>query len=142
MTRRPFIVGNWKMHLMLAEAVELAREVMECCTQCPDRDVMIIPPFTALASVCAVVNGTGLLVGAQNIAWENKGAYTGEISPTMLNDLGVRMAIVGHSERRHIFGEDDVMINRRIHGALRGGIQPILCIGETLDERDPWPCLV
>jgi triosephosphate isomerase (TIM) len=136
MKRRPFIAGNWKMHLTLAEAVRLAQAVAESCAACPDRDVMIAPAFTSLASVCNAVKGSPLLIGAQNIAWEKEGAYTGEISPLMLKDLGVNLAIIGHSERRHIFGEDDAMINRRMHGALNGDIQPILCIGETLADRE------
>jgi triosephosphate isomerase len=136
MQRRPFIAGNWKMHLTLAEAVHLAQTVAGTCTHCPDRDIMIAPSFTALATVCAAVHGTGLLVGAQNIAWDKEGAYTGEISAPMLKDLGVSFAIVGHSERRHIFGEDNAMINRRLRGALNGGMQPILCVGETLANRE------
>jgi triosephosphate isomerase len=136
MDRRPLIAGNWKMHLTLAEAVQLAQSVAGNCASCPDRDIMIAPAFTSLAAVCSAVRDSALLVGAQNIAWEKEGAYTGEISPVMLKDLGVRLAIIGHSERRHIFGEDDAMINRRMHGALDGGIQPILCIGETLADRE------
>jgi triosephosphate isomerase (TIM) len=136
MERRSLIAGNWKMHLTLAEAVQLAQAVAKSCASCPDRDIMIAPSFTSLAAVCSAVRGSALLVAAQNIAWENEGAYTGEISPLMLKDVGVSLAIIGHSERRHIFGEDDAMINRRMHGALNGGIQPILCIGETLADRE------
>jgi len=136
MNRRPLIAGNWKMHLTLAEAVRLAQAVAATCAACPDRDVMIAPAFTALASVCTAVKESPLLVGAQNIAWEKEGAYTGEISPVMLTDLGVSLALVGHSERRQLFGEDNAMINRRLHGALNAGIAPILCIGETLAERE------
>lgn len=136
MARRPFIAGNWKMHLTLAEAVRLAHTVAGMCASCSDRDIMIAPAFTSLAAVCTAVKGSPLLVGAQNIAWEKEGAYTGEISPAMLKDLGVSLAIIGHSERRHIFGEDNAMINRRLHGALNGDIQPVLCIGETLTDRE------
>jgi triosephosphate isomerase len=136
MERRPFIAGNWKMHLTLAQAVQLAQAVAAACTACPDRDIVIAPSFTSLAAVCDAVKDSGLLVSAQNVAWEKEGAYTGEVSPPMLKDLGVRLAIVGHSERRHIFGEDNAMINRRLHGALDGDIQPILCIGETLADRE------
>jgi len=135
MQRRPFIAGNWKMHLTLAEAVRLAQAVAAAAGS-PDRDVMVAPPFTALAAGCGAVKGSPLLVGAQNIAWEKEGAFTGEISSAMLADLGVGLALVGHSERRQLFGEDDVMINRRLHGALNGGIQPVLCIGETLEQRE------
>lgn len=136
MKRRPLIAGNWKMYLTLDEAVHLARAVASTCGQCTDRDVMIAPPFTALAAVATAMKGLSLQVGAQNVAWEKEGAYTGEISPIMLKDLGVDMAIIGHSERRRIFGEDNIMINRRLCAALDAGITPILCIGETLEERE------
>jgi len=136
MNRRPLIAGNWKMHLTLAEAVRLAQAVAVAAAACPDRDVMVAPPFTALAAVCGAVKDSPLLVGAQNIAWEKEGAFTGEISPVMLADLGVGLAIVGHSERRQLFGEDNAMVNRRLHGALHGGILPVLCIGETLEQRE------
>ena len=136
MQRRPLIAGNWKMHLTREEAVSLAQAVAASCQACTDRDVMIAPAFTSLAAVCTAVQGSKVLVGAQNIAWEKEGAFTGEISAPMLGDLGVAVAIIGHSERRHIFGEDNAMINRRLHGALNGAILPILCIGETLAERE------
>lgn len=136
MQRRPLIAGNWKMHLTQGEAVALARAVAETSQTCTDRDVMIAPAFTSLAAVCQAVQGSSVLVGAQNIAWEKEGAFTGEISAPMLTDLGVAMAIIGHSERRQIFGEDNAMINRRLHGALNGAVLPIFCIGETLTERD------
>ncbi len=136
MNRRPLIAGNWKMHLTLSEAVHLARAIADTSADCPDRDVLVAPAFTALSAVCNAVKGSTLLVGAQNVAWETHGAYTGEISPAMLNDIGIAYAIIGHSERRQLFGEDDVMINRRVQGALTNGIHPILCIGETLAERE------
>ena len=136
MQRRPLIAGNWKMYLTLGEAVQLAQALATACGQCTDRDIMIAPSFTALASVAAAVKGSNIRVGAQNVAWEKEGAYTGEISPVMLKDLGVSMAIIGHSERRLIFGEDNAMINQRLRAALDAGIDPILCIGETLDERE------
>ncbi len=136
MSRRPLIAGNWKMHLTLSKAVQLAQAVVATCGKCTDRDIMIAPPFTALASVVATVRGSSIQVGAQNVSWEKEGAFTGEISPPMLNDLGVRMAIIGHSERRQIFGEDNAMINRKLHAALSAGITPIFCIGETLNDRE------
>ena len=136
MSRRPLLAGNWKMHLSLGEAVALARALASSCGHCTDREVMIAPAFTALAAVTESVRGSGLCVGAQNVAWEREGAFTGEVAPPMLTDLGVDMAIVGHSERRQIFGEDDAMINRRLLGALAGNIRPVLCIGETLAERE------
>jgi len=136
MSRRPLIAGNWKMHLTLGKAVQLAQAVVTTCGTCTDRDIMIAPPFTSLASVVASVQGSSIQVGAQNVCWEKEGAFTGEISPIMLKDLGVSMAIIGHSERRHIFGEDNVMINRRLRAALDAKITPVLCIGETLDDRE------
>lgn len=136
MNRRPLIAGNWKMHLTLSEAVHLAQTIAETSADCPDRDVLIAPAFTALAAVRAAVKGSALLVGAQNVAWENQGAYTGEISPAMLGDIGIAWAIIGHSERRQLFSEDDALINRRVRGALTNNLHPILCIGETLAERE------
>ncbi len=135
MHRRPLIAGNWKMHLTLGAAVQLARSLALTCSRCEDREVMIAPAFTALAAVVEAVKGTAILVGAQNIAWEKEGAFTGEVSGAMLKDLGVVMPIIGHSERRQIFAETDAMINRRLHAALGEGLRPILCVGETLDDR-------
>ena len=134
--RRPLIAGNWKMHLNIAEAVELAKAVAAEAAACADRDVMIAPPYTALAAVANVVKGTPLFLAAQNVAWEAQGAFTGEIAPPMLTDIGARMAIIGHSERRHIFLEDDAMVNRRLRAALQFGLIPVLCLGEKLDERE------
>lgn len=136
MSRRPLIAGNWKMYLTRDESVQLARSVASRCSGCDDRDVMIAPAFTALASVVEAVKGSGLHVGAQNVAWEQEGAFTGEISPLMLKDLGVNTVIIGHSERRHIFGETDRMINQRLQAALNNNLCPIVCIGETLSERE------
>jgi len=136
MKRTPLIAGNWKMHLTIAEAVALAGEVAQSCSGLEDREVMIAPAATALAAVAAAVEDSPLLVAGQNVAWEEQGAYTGEIAPPMLKDAGAVMALVGHSERRHIFGEDNSMINQRLAGALRFGLTPLLCIGETLDERE------
>jgi triosephosphate isomerase len=97
---------------------------------------MIAPAATSLAAVAEAVRESPVIVAGQNVAWKQQGAYTGEISPLMLKDAGADMAIIGHSERRHIFGEDNAMINQRMVGALTYGITPILCVGETLDERD------
>ncbi|OGQ95955.1 MAG: triose-phosphate isomerase [Deltaproteobacteria bacterium RIFOXYD12_FULL_57_12] len=136
MERKPFIAGNWKMHMTVAAAEQLAAAVVATCSQVHDRDVAVAPPYTALAAVARVVAGTPVQLAAQNVHWEEKGAFTGEISPVMLKDIGCGLAIVGHSERRHIFFESDGLINRRLLGALRQGIKPIFCIGETLAERE------
>ncbi len=136
MQRKPLIAGNWKMHLTIQQAVTLAKEVAASSQGLEDREVMIAPAATALAAVAKAVRTSPVVVAGQNVAWKEQGAYTGEISPLMLQDAGAKMAIIGHSERRHIFGEDNGMINQRLIGALTHGIIPILCIGETLDERE------
>ncbi|MGI6639718.1 MAG: triose-phosphate isomerase [Desulfobulbus sp.] len=136
MSRRALLAGNWKMHLTIAQAVELAQAVAAACADCRDRDVMLAPPFTALAGVAQALQGSNIFLGAQNVAWEAQGAFTGEIAPPMLIDIGVRMVIIGHSERRQIFLEDNAMINRRLRAALEFGLIPVLCIGETLEERE------
>jgi triosephosphate isomerase len=136
MDRRPLIAGNWKMHTTVKEARLLASAVMQAAAKVSDRDVMIAPPYTALAAVGQELAGSGVILGAQNVHWEEKGAFTGEISPTMLQDIGCVMAIIGHSERRHVFGETDFMINRRIGGALHACLVPVFCIGETLKQRE------
>ncbi len=135
MQRRPLIAGNWKMHMTIGEAEGLARAVVKAAADAKDRDVMIAPPYTSLSAVKKIVQDT-VLLAAQNVCWEEKGAFTGEISPLMLKDVGCQMAIIGHSERRHIFGEDNKMINKRVMGAMRYGLVPVFCIGETLDERE------
>lgn len=135
MERRPLLAGNWKMHTTIAEAEALAGAIAGTAIPA-DRDVMLAPPFTALAAVGRVLAGTPVLLGAQNVCWEAKGAFTGEISPPMLRDTGCTLVIVGHSERRHIFAETDAMINQRVAGAIRHELIPVLCIGETLTERE------
>jgi triosephosphate isomerase len=136
MTRTPLIAGNWKMHTTTAEAEQLALAVVRSAADALDRQVMIAPPFTALASVADILHDSEVILASQNICWAEKGAFTGEISPPMLKELGGQMAIIGHSERRHVFGESDELINQRLTGALEQGIIPILCIGEKLEERE------
>lgn len=136
MQRRALIAGNWKMHTSGNEARDLAEAVARTCTGVTDRDVLVAPPFTALSAVAQAIDGSGIVVSSQNVCWEESGAFTGEISPGMLKDAGVSAAIIGHSERRQIFGEDNEMINRRVLGALKHDLDPVLCIGETLDERE------
>lgn len=136
MNRRALIAGNWKMHTTAIEARELAMAVAKSCAGIDGREVLISPPFTVLGDVAASVKGSGVIVAAQNVCWEEKGAYTGEISPVMIKSAGGSAALVGHSERRQIFFEDDEMINRRLTGALSFGLLVVLCVGETLAERE------
>ena len=136
MIRRALMAGNWKMHKTATEAKLLAEQVAAAAKSVTDRDILLAPPFTALGDVADAVKGTGLIVAGQNVCWEEQGAFTGEISPLMLTDLGVSAAIVGHSERRQIFSETDEMINRRLRGGLDQGLTMVLCIGETLEQRE------
>ena len=136
MQRKPLIAGNWKMHLDTAAACELASGVVAAAAGAADRQVMIAPPFTALQAVGLRLSGSQVQLAGQNVCWEGQGAFTGEISPLMLRDVGCSMVIVGHSERRQLFGETDAMVNRRLRGALQHGLMPLLCIGETLAERE------
>lgn len=136
MPRIPLIAGNWKMHTTVAEATNLAKAVVASASDLTGRQVMLAPPFTALAAVAEAIKGSNIILGAQNICWVQQGAFTGEISPSMLKDIGATMAIVGHSERRHIFGETDRLINQRVQGAITHGVVPILCVGEQLEDRE------
>jgi triosephosphate isomerase (TIM) len=136
MPRTPLIAGNWKMYLNRAEAVRLAAAVAAASQGLTDREVMIAPPFTALNAVAEAVRGTAVKVAGQNVGWEKEGAFTGEVSPPMLLDAGAEMVIIGHSERRQVFGEDNAMISLRLRAALQHGLAPILCVGETLTERE------
>ena len=133
--RRPLIAGNWKMHLTIPAARALAAAVGKAAEGLGDRDVLIAPPFTMLEAVREAAGNRALLAG-QNVCWEEQGAFTGEVAPGMLREVGCTMAIVGHSERRQIFGETNGLVNRRVAGAIKFGLVPILCIGETLSERE------
>jgi triosephosphate isomerase len=133
--RKPLIAGNWKMYKTVREAVETARELV-LFTAAVNVDVMIAPPFTALVSVAEVVKGTSVALGAQNLFWKNEGAYTGEISPVMLSDIGCQYAIIGHSERRQYFGDTDELVNAKIRAALEHKLIPVFCVGETETQRE------
>jgi triosephosphate isomerase (TIM) len=134
--RTKMIAGNWKMHKTLAEARDLAREIVQGAGRETRVEVVLAPPYTALAAVAAEISGSNVKLCAQDTFWEEKGAYTGAIAPGMLADAGCTHVIVGHSERRQHFGDDDEAVNRKVHAVLAAGLKPILCIGETLGERE------
>src|SRR5712692_6890982 len=133
--RTPLIVGNWKMHATVAEARALAQSVRDGLKRPRGFEVAVCPPFTALAAVAEVLAGSPVGLGGQNCHWEPQGAFTGEISPAMLAELGCRLVLLGHSERWHLFHEADDEINRKVVSVLRHGLQPLLCVGETAEER-------
>ena len=135
-TRIPLIAGNWKMFKTGTEAAEAARSLSSLIAGATGVDVMIAPPFTALAAVGTVLQDDLIAVGAQNLHWESQGAFTGEIAPGMVKAAGCRYAIIGHSERRQVFGETDVDVNRKVQATLAAGLIPVLCIGETEAERE------
>lgn len=133
--RKKLIVGNWKMNMLRSEAAELARKLSELINF-GNVDIVITPPYTSLEAVYGVVRGTNIYLGAQDVFWENSGAFTGEISPYMLIDAGCRWVIIGHSERRGILGETDDMVRKKVRATLGLGLIPIVCVGETLEERE------
>jgi len=135
MSRKIFIAGNWKMNTTVQEAVALAKSIVEKVGDFNDVDVAICPPYTNLYAVAEVLKGTPVKLGAQDVYWEEKGAYTGKISCSMLKSVGVTHVLIGHSERRSYFGETDEFVNKKTKVALTSGLLPIICIGETLDER-------
>ncbi len=134
--RTPFIAGNWKMYKTNAEATALASSLVSALASETGKKIMVAPPFTALHAVKAALRGSRILLGAQNACAELEGAHTGEISLRMLKDAGVSIVILGHSERRHVYGETDPLINRKVKLALSEGFEVILCVGETLAERE------
>ena len=136
MSRRPFIAGNWKMHKGPAEADALAEVLKRALVGQASVDVAVAPPFLAIPAVIARLKHSGVHVAAQNLHWEQQGAFTGEISGEMLRQVGVNYCIVGHSERRALFGETDAVVEKKVHACFRAGLLPILCVGETLEERE------
>lgn len=134
--RTPLLVANWKMNKQIAEAQAFVEDFLPRVQGVEEVEMVICPPFTALDVVCRSLQGSRVKLGAQDVFWEEKGAYTGEVSPSMLLDAGCSYVIIGHSERRQILGERDVDINRKLKAALEGGLTPILCVGETLQERE------
>jgi triosephosphate isomerase len=134
--RTPLVAGNWKMNKTVREAVEFVAALKTALPDPGDIDVVLCPPFTALAEVGRALAGSPFELGAQDLHWEPRGAFTGEISASMLWDLGCTYVIVGHSERRRLLGEDDEAVRRKVAAALAQELIPILCVGESLEERD------
>jgi triosephosphate isomerase len=136
--RRKFVCGNWKMHRTVAEAIALAKDVAAGLAQASGGKVQVAvaPPFTAIHAVTQAVKGTGVEVAAQDVHWEAQGAFTGEVSAAMLAEAGCRHGIVGHSERRQLFGETDESVRKKVGALLQANLLPIVCVGETLSERE------
>ncbi|MEW6229976.1 MAG: triose-phosphate isomerase [Bacillota bacterium] len=134
--RRRIIAGNWKMYKTVDEAVALVEELKGMVADAGEVEVVVCPPFTALDAVREALRGSNIELGAQNMHWEEEGAFTGEVSPLMLKNLGCMYVILGHSERRTYFGETDESVNRKVKSAVLNGLLPIICVGETLEERD------
>ncbi|MBO8136937.1 MAG: triose-phosphate isomerase [Desulfotomaculum sp.] len=133
--RKLIIAGNWKMHKTVQEAVEFTKELASKVTGA-SVEVVLCPPFTALHAVAEAAEGTNIAVGAQDVYWEDKGAFTGEVSAPMLKEVGCRYVIIGHSERRQYFNETDETVNKKVNAVLQHGMIPIICVGETLEQRE------
>ena len=131
-----FIAANWKMNKTIAEARDFLRSFSPAVQKATDVDIIIAPPFTSLSAAADEIRDTDIQLAAQDIFWEEKGAYTGEISPVMLLDAGCKHVIIGHSERRQYFSEEDVIVNRKIKAAKKAGLGVIFCVGESLEERE------
>ncbi len=133
--RKPIMAGNWKMYKTIAQAVDFVKDLSDRLED-PQCEVLLCPPFTALAPLSEVIKGKPISLGAQNMHWEDEGAYTGEVAPGMLTEAGCRYVILGHSERRQYFGETDEIVNRKVLTAFRHNLTPIVCVGEVLEERE------
>jgi len=133
--RKPLVAGNWKMNNTAAEAAALCKDLTRLLANVKGVDIVVCPPFTALATAGSIISGTNIVLGAQNMHWEKSGAFTGEISAAMLRDLYCHYVILGHSERRTFFGETDEVVNRKARAALASHLHPIVCVGETLAQR-------
>jgi triosephosphate isomerase len=134
--RIPFIAGNWKMFKTVQEAVVFVKELKSALKDVKDVEIVVGPPFTALHAVAEAVRNANIGVAAQDLYWEKEGAFTGEVSPVMVKEAGAEYAIVGHSERRRLFGETDAIVNRKVAAAIGAHLTPIICVGETLEERE------
>jgi len=133
--RKPYLAGNWKMNLERKSALELVRALAEVVGDRTERDVAVAPPFVYLDEVARALAGSPIRVGAQNCCDEPKGAFTGEVSAAQIKDVGADFVILGHSERRHVYGETDGLVQRKVERALADGLDVILCVGETIEER-------
>lgn len=133
--RRPVIAANWKMNMTQAETRSFAREFLPLVKEIREREIVLCPPFTALAAAVQAFVGSGLAVGAQNLYWQEEGAYTGEVSAPMLKESGCTHVIIGHSERRQYWGETDANVNLKLKAALKHDLTPLFCLGETLAQR-------
>lgn len=134
--RRPFVAGNWKLHKNLAEATTLVRELKGALATARDCEVCVAPVATALSTVAGLLEGTGIRLAAQNVHYADQGAFTGELSPLLLADVGCTHTIVGHSERRQLFGETDAGVQKKVAALLSHDLVPIICCGETLEQRE------
>jgi triosephosphate isomerase (TIM) len=134
--RKPIIVGNWKLNKTIAEALELVTAIKNAASGVAEVEVGVAPPFTALAAVAKRLEGSRVILAAQNLHFEDKGAFTGEVSAPLLRDAGCTHVIVGHSERRQFFGDEDTLVQKKVHAVLRADLTPILCVGELLAERE------
>jgi triosephosphate isomerase len=134
--RTPFIAANWKMYKTVHEAVAFVKELRAMVKDVHDVEIVIAPPFTSLRSVAEAAHASNVGVAAQNLYWEREGAFTGEVSAPMIKEAGAEYVVIGHSERRRLFGETDQTVNRKLNAALAAQITPIVCIGETLEERE------
>ena len=134
--RTPLIAGNWKMFKTVAEAVVFAKELRAFVNGVSGVEIVVAPPFTAIHAVAEALRNANVAVSAQDVYWEREGAFTGEVSAAMIKEAGAEYAIIGHSERRRLFGETDATVNRKIVAAIGAGLVPIVCVGETLEERE------
>lgn len=134
--RKPLMAGNWKMNKTVEEAVSMVKSLKDAVAGITDVEILVCPTFTALYAVNNEIKGSNINLGAQNLFWEAKGAFTGEISPSMVKDTGCSYVIIGHSERRQYFGETDETVNKRTKAAFTNGLVPVVCVGETLEERE------
>jgi triosephosphate isomerase len=136
MSRTPFIAANWKMHKTVLETVAFIKEFRKLAEAIPDVEIVVAPPYTALRPAADAAHASNIGIAGQNLHWERQGAFTGEVSAGMLKEAGAEYAIIGHSERRQLFGETDETVNRKLLAAIAAHLTPIVCIGETLAQRD------